>query len=269
MTKIGGKVVFSLIMLICCGQVRAPAADLAAADVQWVAGRVFENECYDEKKCLIEWNDGEDFLSLGLGHFIWYPQGAPGIFEESFRAFLDYARKSGADLPAWLARDPFPPCPWATKAQFLAEQKGPLYQDLFAFLQMTRPLQAAYLVERAQESLKEAVDAAPEDQRLKISRILQQMSAHPQGLYALIDYVNFKGTGARIRERYQDQGWGLLQVVLMMPETESSQETLREFSNAAKEVLKRRVSLSPPARKEERWLPGWLRRADSYLPVSK
>ncbi len=39
------------------------------------------------------------------------------------------------------------------------------------------------------------------------------MAASPNGVYALVDYVNFKGEGTLATERYQDHGWGLLQVL--------------------------------------------------------
>ena len=32
-------------------------------------------------ECLIEWGAGEDFLSLGLEHFIWYPRNSSNIFK--------------------------------------------------------------------------------------------------------------------------------------------------------------------------------------------
>ncbi len=37
-----------------------------------------------------------------------------------------------------------------------------------------------------------------------------------------------------------------------------------DFAEAAARVLERRVRNAPPGRREQRWLPGWLRRVDSY-----
>ena len=37
------------------------------------------------------------------------------------------------------------------------------------------------------------------------------------------------------------------------------------FAGSAAKVLERRVALSPPARGESRWLPGWHKRVGTYL----
>ena len=84
-----------------------------------------------------------------------------------------------------------------------------------------------------------------------------------QGCYALIDYVNFKGEGVLPTERYAGRGWGLLQVLEGMG-GETGASPLGEFADSAERVLRERVKNAPPARHEERWLPGWLRRVDTY-----
>jgi hypothetical protein len=79
----------------------------------------------------------------------------------------------------------------------------------------------------------------------------------------LIDYVNFKGEGVLSTERYQGRGWGLLQVLEGMSDSGEA-SPLSEFAASAKRVLRQRVKNAPPGRNEERWLPGWLKRIDSY-----
>ena len=51
---------------------------------------------------LTSWNQGEDFASLGIGHFIWYPKGRRGPFEESFPKLVSFVSKRGANLPTLL-----------------------------------------------------------------------------------------------------------------------------------------------------------------------
>jgi len=85
------------------------------------------------------------------------------------------------------------------------------------------------------------------------------------GYYALIDYVNFKGEGTKVSERYQGKGGGLLQV---LQEMDGSDDALSAFANAADQVLTRRVKLSPPERGEERWLSGWRKRLSTYTEAS-
>jgi hypothetical protein len=90
------------------------------------------------------------------------------------------------------------------------------------------------------------------------------MAGTSQGCYALVDYVNFKGEGVLHTERYQGQGWGLLQVLEGMHGTGGDAAAVEEFSRSAKTILMRRVRNAPPQRHESRWLSGWLQRVNSY-----
>ena len=97
--------------------------------------------------------------------------------------------------------------------------------------------------------------------REKLSTLAQ--SHPPYGSYALIDYVHFKGTGLTPSERYENQGWGLQQVI---EEMESEPTTLYSFVQTAKRILSRRVANAPIERNEQRWHAGWHKRVESYLP---
>ncbi len=57
------------------------------------------------------------------------------------------------------------------------------------------------------------LEAAPIGEREKIRENFYRVAAEPDGLYALVDYVNFKGEGTLPSERYRGEGWGLLQVL--------------------------------------------------------
>lgn len=87
------------------------------------------------------------------------------------------------------------------------------------------------------------------------------------GAYALIDYVHFKGDGSKPSERYQGTGWGLLQVLQGM-ENHSSHMALQAFAASAAAVLEQRVALAPPERDEQRWLAGWHKRLQTYVPAA-
>jgi hypothetical protein len=102
--------------------------------------------------------------------------------------------------------------------------------------------------------------AAPPNQRARIEQNFYRVAAEPLGLYALMDYVNFKGEGTSPTERYREQGWGLLQVLEHMGDGPA----LPEFSRSAIWVLERRIKNSPPERKEIRWMPGWRNRCLTY-----
>jgi len=239
--------------------------EISQADMMLMAERVFKNECSVEKNCLLEWGAGEDFLSLGLEHFIWFPDNTHGIFKDSFRSYLQYARKAGEQLPVSLDKTPFPSCLWSSRKEFLNSKTSPEYQDIVNFMTKTKHCQADYLIETTKRSLQKIIDAAPQAQRSRITKDIFQLSSNAQGLYAIIDYINFKGSGIGQDERYQGEGWGLLQVLEGMNDTSNAQEILAEFVRSAKNILNHRVFNAPNNRHEERWLQGWLRRVETYL----
>ena len=107
--------------------------------------------------------------------------------------------------------------------------------------------------------------SAPQAKRQQIREQFYSLTATPVGVYALVDYVNFKGLGTSSTERYRGRGWGLLQILSEMSWQNDSRKALEEFVQVADKVLVARVKNAPPDRKEEKWLPGWQRRVKSYL----
>ena len=242
----------------------AQAFALSNSDALKVGKRVWQNECGGTISGLTSWNQGEDFASLGIGHFIWYPKGRQGPFEESFPKLVSFVSRRGAKLPALLLGvGHLQPCPWNSRAEFLQAQNTSEMKQLRRFLVDTIDLQAEFLVARLDASLpKMLAEAAPSD-RPNVQKQFERLTKTPQGCYALIDYVNFKGEGVLHTERYQGQGWGLLQVLEAM-HGNSDSGAPDEFARAAKVVLTRRVQNAPADRHESRWLTGWLRRVNSY-----
>src|SRR6266536_2229107 len=160
-------------------------------------------------------------------------------------------------------RGPCTSVPWNSRAEFLKAQNTVEMNQLRRFLVDTVDLQAEFLVARLEASLpKMLAEAAPAD-RTNVQKQFERLTKTPQGCYVLIDYVNFKGEGVLQTERYQGQGWGLLQVLEAM-QGNSDSGAPDEFARAAKVVLTRRVQNAPPDRHESRWLTGWLRRVNSY-----
>ena len=237
---------------------------ISHGDALKVGKRVWQNECNGTVSGLTSWNQGEDFASLGIGHFIWYPKGRQGPFEESFPKLVSFVSSRGAKLPTLLLGvGRVPPCPWNSRAEFLKGQNTVEMNQLRRFLVDTIDLQAEFLVARLEASLpKMLVEAEPAD-RTNVQKQFERLTKTPQGCYALIDYVNFKGEGVLHTERYQGKGWGLLQVLEAM-QGNSDSGAPDEFARAAKVVLSRRVQNAPPDRHESRWLTGWLRRVNSY-----
>jgi len=136
-------------------------------------------------------------------------------------------------------------------------------KQLRQFLADTVDLQAEFLVARLKNALPKMIEEAAPADRANVQQQFERMGSIPQGWYALVDYVNFKGEGVLHTERYQGQGWGLLQVLEAMHGT-SDTGAVDEFSRAAKRMLIRRVHNAPAERHESRWLAGWIRRVNSY-----
>jgi hypothetical protein len=239
---------------------------LSHGDALRIGKRIWQNECNGTIAGLTSWNEGENFASLGIGHFIWYPKGQRGPFEESFPKLVSFIANHGAKLPKFLLGTGDLPCPWNSRLEFLRAQQTPEVKQLRQFLADTVDLQAEFLIARLQDALpKILAEAAPSD-RANVQRQFERMASTPQGYYALADYVNFKGEGVLHTERYQGQGWGLLQVLEGTRGSDGGAAAVDEFSRSAKAVLIRRVQNSPAQRHESRWLSGWLHRVTSYNP---
>jgi len=232
------------------------------AEALWIGKKIWQNECHGSIKGLTSWNEGENFASLGIGHFIWYPEGVRGPFEESFPKFLNFVVENHTDLPVSLQYRQI--CPWNSRPEFLRAQNSPQMNELRQFLAHTVRLQAEFMVVRLQNSLSKMLQEAAPSGRANVEQQFARLASTPNGRYALVDYVNFKGEGVLPTERYRDDGWGLLQVLEGMRGTGSGASAGREFSCSAAAVLTRRVRNSPPERKELRWLPGWINRVNSY-----
>ncbi|WP_418142036.1 hypothetical protein [Marinobacter sp. MA] len=243
---------------------------LTSAQLEWVGQQIFRNECAGRFQCLVHWNDGEAFPSLGIGHFIWYPKGVEGRFVESFPALVEYMEQRQVNIPEWLRTlEPFD-APWDDKDDFLAVDDSPRLAELREFLAGTQGIQAEFIFRRARKSLGQIVEATPADQQSDVAARLDALAQTPGGVYAIIDYVNFKGEGLSLTERYNNQGWGLLQVLLEMSGP-SDRSALEQFREAAATVLTRRAENAEDPIERERWLPGWLRRLETYKepPVLK
>ena len=239
------------------------AIALSHADAAKIGKKIWQNECNGTIAGLTSWNAGEDFASLGIGHFIWYPKGRRGPFEESFPKLVNFISKRGAKLPTMLLGTGEKPCPWNSRTEFLQAQNSTEMNQLRHFLADTVDLQTEFLIARLEGALpKMLAEAAPGD-RTNVQKQFERVARTSQGCYALIDFVNFKGEGVLSTERYKGRGWGLLQVLEAMHGT-SDADAVAEFARAAKAVLTQRVQNSPPDRHESRWLSGWIRRVNSY-----
>lgn len=237
------------------------AMELSPAEAEKVGQAIFKNECSGKKERLVWWNTGEEFASLGIGHFIWYPKNKRGPFEETFPVLLTFFKEQGVEMPEWL-RDA-DGCPWNSREAFLVqvEQRKEL-QDLLA---KTMPLQTTFIGMRFEKTLPQILSSMSEIKRIDSLVNVERLKKTVQGKFALIDYLNFKGSGILETERYQGKGWGLKQVLEEMPA--DADNPVKAFSEAAQRLLKQRVEKSPARKQEEQWLKGWLVRVQQYSQI--
>jgi len=239
--------------------------ELSRQESELIGEMIFKNECASKDDNLIAWNEGEDFMSLGIGHFIWYPAKGKRTFIGSFVKFVEYAKISGEKIPAWLDKKPIPACPWRSRGSFLKAHSDKRVIQLKEFLVNTKSTQAAFIIKRLEEALPLILKHVSEDSRAKISVQINRLISTPSGVYVLADYANFKGLGITPSEYYRGKGWGLLQVLEGMRDENEAPDAVREFARSANVVLEERVKNSPLSRNEKRWLPGWQKRVNSYI----
>ena len=257
------------ILLIFVGLLQSKTIQLTTKQANFIAKKVWQNEGAGKDKYLVWWNKGEDFASLGIGHAIWFPKGHTERFREVFPMMIDYMQQRGVKMPLWLnANTDFP---WQTKEAFFAAKKAKTrqYMELFNFLKSTMTYQAGFMAKRLNGALPQMLSTIDDKKKsMQIKKRFNHMlynkegNIDERGLYILLDYTNFKGEGTLKSERYHGQGWGLMQVLENLDESNSNK--YKAFANSAKAMLNRRIGNSPPARGEERWRKGWGVRLDTY-----
>jgi hypothetical protein len=228
-------------------------------EAQRIGVKIWNNECGGTLKGLTHWGKNENFPSLGIGHFIWYTAEIKDRFHETFPALLAFLQNEKADVPAWLLAAQG--CPWKSRDEFYAQINSPKMNQLRQMLYDTRNLQALFIANRLEKALPKIIEKLSPLEKKKITAAFNRVAKEPQGLYALIDYVNFKGEGVDPAETYKGQGWGLLQVLQAIP----AEAGVKDFVEAAKKILLQRTLNAPPERHEEKWLKGWNNRLETYL----
>jgi 3',5'-cyclic AMP phosphodiesterase CpdA len=244
--------------------------ELSDGDFRHIASQIYLNETGGRSRYLTYWGAGEDFPSFGIGHFIWFPAGVDAPFDESFPTMFEFVVGQGVGIapPEWIAELGSMDAPWPNKPTFDAALTAVKLVELRDWLSNTRSQQARYI----------AYSFAARWRRLELANtrkdpltaLLNDIMRTPDGLFAILDYYNFKGLGENPRERYDGSGWGLVQVLDGIVRSgcaaAADVPVLKCFSRSAGSRLRERVIASPRARNEERWLAGWLRRVDDYIP---
>ncbi len=238
---------------------------LSDKDLYWIGDEIFQNETNRQTKYLTHWNEGEEFPSFGIGHFIWLPDDVPISFQQTFPQMVQHVSQQ-VPAPKWLSElDPFVP-PWKSRDDFYQVWQDQDLAELRVWLAVTKQQQTAFIVEQLQVKFSEKLASLPLEQATKINNTIQRLAESKLGLFLIIDYYNFKGLGFNPKETYQGKGWGLLDIIQIMSAAKippSSYEKV--FVETGKDILQRRIYLSLSERQEQRWREGWFKRLDTNL----
>ncbi len=218
---------------------------------------LFKNEADCKNHNLTHWGKNEEFPSLGLPHAIWYGKAPSKVYQEQFPELVRFIRKNlkptdpQISWPAILKKDPLPPATWASQAEFLEVKKisleienvkeslqlatiqktrAALYKDAYTLFEirhfLSNPLviqlQAQFVIEKTFLSLHRILAAShresPQAAQFLYSKI-QTLLNSPEGVLAIVDYLNFKGEGLKASERTPvgKFPWGLKTVLEIMP----------------------------------------------------
>lgn len=253
---------YLLLIIVVCQKIEARFS-ISNEEAKIIGQKIWKNECGGKKEGLTSWNERENFASLGIGHFIWYPDGQKGIFKETFPSLISFLEKKGKKFPEGILNKDSKACPWNSREDFLKNFSTKPMVDLRNFLADTVDLQTAFIIQNFNNALPVMLKNLTNVQKEQIKKQFYRVASCKGGYYVLIDYVNFKGEGTVAHEAYQGRGWGLLQVLENMQGSSIGPEALQEFSRSAQKVLELRVASAP--QDETRWLPGWLNRLKTYI----
>ena len=242
----------------------ATGVQASAKDMNAIGDRIFRNETNGDATKLLRWNTQGNFADLGIGHLVWYPANQRGSYTETFPSFLKYAQSKNVPLPNWLANRRSEGGPWANKATFEQAKDDKQMRELANFLEKTVGLQAAFMTDQLRRNMPSMAQTLPNQYRQADLDNFQIMEKTPGGMYPMLDYMVFQGTGASNSERYNGHGWGLLQVLLNMEKVQPGPNALAEFMRSAGDSITHRVAAAPADRHEARMLSVWQTRVRTY-----
>ena len=161
---------------------------LTTEQKQWLGQQIFNNECAMQVNCLTAWNSGEDFPSLGIGHFIWYKQNQIEIFEESFPALIKYFEEQNIRIPEWI-KDSNYESPWQNRDEFIEKYSDTELSELRSLLAETFSQQTSFIIKRFEAALNKMTAILTEDEAAPVEEefFIAADSIPPGGLYSLSD----------------------------------------------------------------------------------
>ena len=116
-----------------------------------IGTKIWKNECGGKVEGLTHWNEGENFGSFGIGHFIWYPENGNERFQDTFPALLAFLKQKGVAVPQWLLDAKG--CPWRSRDEFYRNIDSTEMKSLRQFLLDTKDQQATFMAFRLESAL--------------------------------------------------------------------------------------------------------------------
>ncbi len=229
---------------------------LTTEQKQRIGDLIWQNESGGKIEGLTDWtNKDEPFPSLGAGHMTWLKDGQQNQFGDSFSPFVKkMEEQKNPHLPSWL--DSKTGNPWKDQKEWAEQFDSPKMKELRNFLANTLPEQTDHYISRLEESKPKIIEASPDKQKQVISDRFDRLLQTPEGKFALIDYVNFKGEG--LKDPASGSGWGLRHVLQNMKDTVNPVD---DFAQAAKDTLAERIKNRP---QDKRYEEGWNSRIERY-----
>jgi hypothetical protein len=224
---------------------------ITADEFRQMGVKFFANECGSQKRYLVWWSPKEDFANFGIGHFIWLPAGRKLPFVEQFPELIAFYLEKREPVPEFINRHKFTGCPWNNREELDGD---PMKDEIIEWLASTTYIQAGFIIFKAMDSIRDILESNPE-----VETQFRELSKTREGRFAVVDYLNFKGTGLDPKERLKDEGWGLLQVLEGMKRPD-----LESFVTSASEVLIRRVNNYTDDWNDLSFLDGWIKRVEGY-----
>jgi len=255
-----GITILPLLFMTCCMHAVHCPITVTQTQLRDIGNKIWKNESNNSLALLTFWHKNEPFPSLGIGHCIWFPANCQAPYTQTFPDLILFFKKHGVQMPTWLAATTV--CPWPTRASFYAPENKARLRELQQLLSNTIELQTQFMFDRFCTALPTMLAVTNPAKRAHVATCIDRILHAQNGVYALVDYVNFKGDGTNERERYAGYGWGLLQVLEHMDSAHAN--VLDAFVISARAMLERRVAHAVHKEVEQRALVGWLNRINTY-----
>lgn len=228
--------------------------------------KIWFNESGGKVSGLTVWNKDEKCASLGIGHFIWYPYPL-GSAKDGFPQLIKYMEERHIIVPIWLRADYARYSVWQNREEFMQAEHSLQMNELRQFLLETIAVQAQFIAYQLETVLPKLLANIPPHERPYVCEQFYKLAKTEAGLYAMMDYLNFRGAGATHSAEYLNTG--LLQVLRDMRYAPRAATPLEAFVWSAKNALTRRLAHAPEDTHETRWIVGWLKRVDRYADAIK